>query len=69
MMLFIGGVVTAIALIGLCGVSYWLGTKQAHKAVLEPVSEEKRREAQEKQEAMQKILNYDISMAHKARRG
>ena len=68
MMLFIGGIVTAIAFIGMMGVSYWLGTKRAHRVILEPVAVEKQKKAEEQAEAMQKILNYDIGMAYKARR-
>ena len=68
MMLFIGGIVTTIALFGLCGASYWLGTKRAHRVILEPVAVEKQKKAEEQAEAMQKILNYDVGMAYKARR-
>ena len=68
MMLFIGGMLASVAFIGLCGASYWLGTKHAHKANLEPVPKEKARKAEEQAEAMKKILNYDVGMAYKAKR-
>ena len=68
MMLFIGGMLASVAFIGLCGASYWLGTKHTFKANLEPVPKEKARQQEEQAEAMQKILNYDVGMAYKARR-
>lgn len=69
MILFISGILACIALLGLCGLSYYLGTKHAHRAILEPVDKDKAKEQVEKAEAMQKILNYDIGMAYKAKRG
>lgn len=69
MMMFISGVLACMALLGLCGLSYYLGTKHAHKAILAPVSKDKAKEQAEKAEAMQKILNYDIGTAYKAKRG
>lgn len=69
MMMFIAGVASCMVLIVLCGLSYYLGTKNAHRAIVEPVGKDKAKEQAEKAEAMQKILNYDIGMAYKAKRG
>ena len=68
MMWFIGGIVTAIAFFGMLSVAYWLGTKHAHKAILEPIAQDKAKEQEERAEQMQKILYYDIGMAYKAKR-
>lgn len=68
MVAFIAGIFTAVAFIAICGLSYWLGTKQAHKSIMEPIPKEKARQAEEKAEAMQKILNYDVSMAYRAKK-
>ena len=66
-MLFIAGILTAIAFIGCCGASYYLGTKHAVKGVVEPVAKEKQERMKEQSESMQKILNYDIGMALRAK--
>jgi hypothetical protein len=69
MALFIAGLFTAVLLIGLCGASYYFGTKHAHKAILEPVDAKKRDAMAEHAEGMNKILNYDVGMALKSRGG
>lgn len=68
MVLFISGMLASIAFLSLLGVSYWLGTKHSYKANLEPITKDKAKEQADKAEAMQKILNYDIGMAYKAKR-
>lgn len=67
MMLFIAGVLAAVTFFGLCALFYYLGTKHAHKVILEPTEKDKEKEQAKRSEGMQKILNYDVSVALKAK--
>ena len=68
MLNFILGIVATILIIGLCGLSYYIGTKTQHKAIQPPkTSEQKDRETQQKKilEDLNKVVNYDVNVAYK----
>lgn len=69
MTLFIAGFSACIVLLAACGVSYYYGTKMQHKSIIEAPDEEKQREIAKRQQNMDKLLNYDVGVAFKARGG
>ena len=70
---FFIGMVTTLLVIGMCGASYMLGKRNAHKIKPELTLDEHQKNKQDelkgKMEGINKILQYDVSTAYKSKNG
>lgn len=70
---FFIGMVTTLLVIGMCGASYMLGKRNAHKdkptLTLDERERNKQDELKGKMEGINKILQYDVGVAYKSKIG